>query len=79
MLFEWVVVVARCQVVFVIMSKLTKPRVALAGKTDFGTIYLHVNGHGDYDNEKTELNTKHKVWRPPLTDFVHYLAHMTSL
>ena len=40
MLFEWVVVVARCQVVFVIMSKLTKPRAALVGKTDFGTIDL---------------------------------------
>ena len=71
MLFEWVVVVARCQVVFVIMSKLTKPRVALAGKTDFGTSSLP-----SYCMSmmiltmmmiKTELKTKHKVWRPPLT------------
>ena len=77
MLFEWVVMVARCQVVFVIMSKLTKPRVALAGKTDFGTIDLHVMV--TMIMMKTELKTKHKVWRPPLTDFVHYLAHMTSL
>ena len=62
---------ARCQVVFVIMSKLTKPRVALAGKTDFGT-----SGLPSYCMSmmmvtmmmmKTELKTKHKVWRPPLT------------
>ena len=56
---------ARCQVVFVIMSKLTKPRVALAGKTDFGTIDLHVMV--TMIMMKTELKTKHKVWRPPLT------------
>ena len=69
MLFEWVVVAARCQVVFVIMSKLTKPRAALVGKTDFGTIdlprYCMSMMMVTMMMMKTELKTKHKVWRPP--------------
>ena len=69
MLFEWVVVVARCQVVFVIMSKLTKPRAALVGKTDFGTSDLpsYTMSMMMVTMMKTELKTKQIVWRPPLT------------
>ena len=69
MLFEWVVVVARCQVVFVIMSKLTKPRAALVGKTDFGTSDFpsYCMSMMMVTMMKTELKTKHIVWRPPLT------------
>ena len=60
MLFEWVVVVARCQVVFVIMSKLTKPRAALVGKTDFGTSDLpsYTMSMMMVTMMKTELKTK---------------------
>ena len=60
MLFEWVVVVARCQVVFVIMSKLTKPRAALVGKTDFGTSDLpsYCMSMMMVTMMKTELKTK---------------------
>ena len=72
MLFEWVVVVARCQVVFVIMSKLTKPRAALVGKTDFGTsdilsYCMSMMMVTMMMTMKTELKTKHIVWRLPLT------------